>query len=80
MQAKSTNHPAAQALLIVYIDDINDNGPKFVKTAYYAEVMENSKIGTSVLTVSATDADVEVCLKECRVRNDNNNTNNYYNK
>jgi len=57
--AKSTHHPPAKALLIVYIDDINDNGPKFVKSAYYAAVMENSNIGTSVLTVSATDADSE---------------------
>ena len=60
-QAKSSHHPAAKSLLIVYVDDINDNGPKFVQSAYYKEVNENSDIGTTVLRVSATDADAEVC-------------------
>ncbi|XP_065051300.1 protocadherin-like wing polarity protein stan [Rhopilema esculentum] len=57
--AKSTHHKPAKALLIIYIDDINDNGPQFVKSAYFAEVMENSNIGATVLKVSATDADAE---------------------
>eukprot|EP00794_Sanderia_malayensis_P017016 gene17016-18730_t len=55
--AKSTHHPVSKSLLIVYVDDINDNGPKFVKTSYYGKVTENSAVGTSVLRVSAIDAD-----------------------
>ncbi|XP_056154995.1 cadherin-20-like [Lampris incognitus] len=42
---------------IVKIQDINDNEPKFLDGPYKATVPEMSKIGTSVIQLTATDAD-----------------------
>ncbi|XP_039983530.1 cadherin-20-like isoform X2 [Xiphias gladius] len=42
---------------IVKIQDINDNEPKFLDGPYQATVPEMSKIGTSVIQLTATDAD-----------------------
>ncbi|KAM8882051.1 cadherin-12-like isoform 3-T3 [Synchiropus picturatus] len=41
----------------IKIHDINDNAPKFAKDIYFASVPEMSDVGTSVVTVTATDAD-----------------------
>uniref|UniRef100_A0A669B5Q7 Cadherin-10 n=1 Tax=Oreochromis niloticus TaxID=8128 RepID=A0A669B5Q7_ORENI len=41
----------------IKIHDINDNAPKFAKEIYFASVPEMSEVGTSVATVTATDAD-----------------------
>uniref|UniRef100_A0A667X776 Cadherin 10 n=1 Tax=Myripristis murdjan TaxID=586833 RepID=A0A667X776_9TELE len=41
----------------IKIHDINDNEPKFAKEIYFASVPEMSEVGTSVVTVTATDAD-----------------------
>ncbi|XP_073797427.1 cadherin-7-like isoform X2 [Danio rerio] len=43
--------------LIVKVQDINDNQPRFLEEAYSAAVQENSPPGTLVVQVSATDAD-----------------------
>ncbi|XP_076014293.1 cadherin-20-like [Genypterus blacodes] len=42
---------------IVKIQDINDNEPRFLDGPYTASVPEMSKIGTSVIQLTATDAD-----------------------
>ncbi|XP_010018144.1 PREDICTED: cadherin-9, partial [Nestor notabilis] len=42
---------------IIKIHDINDNEPKFTKDMYTASVPEMSRVGTSVIQVTATDAD-----------------------
>ncbi|XP_023681027.1 cadherin-20 [Paramormyrops kingsleyae] len=42
---------------IVKIQDINDNEPKFLDGPYQATVPEMSEIGTSVIQLTATDAD-----------------------
>ncbi|KAJ8401515.1 hypothetical protein AAFF_G00384340 [Aldrovandia affinis] len=42
---------------IIKIHDINDNEPKFAKDVYTASVPEMSEVGTSVIQVTATDAD-----------------------
>ncbi|MBN3294810.1 CADH6 protein, partial [Amia calva] len=42
---------------IIKIHDINDNEPKFTKEIYTASVPEMSDVGTSVVQVTATDAD-----------------------
>uniref|UniRef100_A0A452GVT8 Cadherin domain-containing protein n=1 Tax=Gopherus agassizii TaxID=38772 RepID=A0A452GVT8_9SAUR len=42
---------------IIKIHDINDNEPKFTKDMYTASVPEMSGVGTSVIQVTATDAD-----------------------
>ncbi|XP_017269609.1 cadherin-10a isoform X2 [Kryptolebias marmoratus] len=41
----------------IKIHDINDNEPKFAREIYFASVPEMSEVGTSVATVTATDAD-----------------------
>ncbi|XP_075871647.1 cadherin-6 [Nelusetta ayraudi] len=42
---------------IVKLHDINDNEPQFSKEVYVGSVPERSDIGTSVIQVTATDAD-----------------------
>jgi protocadherin Fat 4 len=37
--------------------DVNDNAPLFDPMSYSNEVYENATIGTSVVTVTATDLD-----------------------
>ncbi|CAL9697585.1 unnamed protein product [Knipowitschia caucasica] len=62
LHAKAVNRITNIALegeseFIIKIHDINDNEPRFTKNPYYARVPEMSEIGTSVIQVSATDAD-----------------------
>ncbi|XP_039610831.1 cadherin-18 [Polypterus senegalus] len=42
---------------IIKVQDINDNAPKFTDGPFVASVPEMSEVGTSVLQVTATDAD-----------------------
>ncbi|XP_045857164.1 protocadherin beta-4 [Meles meles] len=41
----------------ILIIDVNDNAPEFVHTPYEAQVLENSPLGSPVLSVSARDID-----------------------
>ncbi|XP_038157747.1 protocadherin alpha-9-like isoform X10 [Cyprinodon tularosa] len=43
--------------ILIHVLDVNDNAPIFSKTLYKAKVHENAKIGTSIVTVNATDLD-----------------------
>ncbi|KAF3838341.1 hypothetical protein F7725_010109 [Dissostichus mawsoni] len=43
--------------IIVNVLDSNDNAPVFSQTLYKASVYENSNIGTSIITLNATDLD-----------------------
>uniref|UniRef100_A0A8C6T168 Cadherin domain-containing protein n=1 Tax=Neogobius melanostomus TaxID=47308 RepID=A0A8C6T168_9GOBI len=43
--------------LKVNVLDVNDNSPLFSKSLYKARVVENAMIGTTLLTVTATDLD-----------------------
>ncbi|XP_054870694.1 cadherin-7-like [Amphiprion ocellaris] len=55
---RSTNllvEPESQ--FIIKVQDINDNEPRFLDGPYTAQVAECSPVGTSVVTVVATDAD-----------------------
>ncbi|XP_062236057.1 cadherin-20-like [Platichthys flesus] len=59
-QARSrlTDRPLEpESEFIVKIQDINDNEPKFLDGPYVATVPEMSQIGTSVIQLTATDAD-----------------------
>nr|KAG5696280.1 hypothetical protein BaRGS_019982 [Batillaria attramentaria] len=57
--ATDSGNPPLEAheTFTVYIDDVNDNAPKFTRDPYRAEVQEAAEIGTSVLRVNATDPD-----------------------
>ncbi|KAI5102884.1 cadherin-7, partial [Silurus meridionalis] len=62
LRAQVTHRHTGQALepesrFIVKIQDINDNEPKFPDGPYKATVPEMSPVGTSVIRVTATDAD-----------------------
>ena len=38
--------------------DVNDNNPEFTQKAYYMRLNEDASVGTSVVTVSAVDQDI----------------------
>uniref|UniRef100_A0A8C5EPU5 Cadherin-7-like n=1 Tax=Gouania willdenowi TaxID=441366 RepID=A0A8C5EPU5_GOUWI len=46
-----------ESQFVIKVQDINDNEPKFLDGPYTARVAERSPIGTSVVTVVATDFD-----------------------
>ncbi|XP_047661161.1 protocadherin alpha-2-like [Tachysurus fulvidraco] len=43
--------------IVVNVQDINDNSPVFSKFLYKVQVHENVRVGTKIISVSATDAD-----------------------
>ncbi|KAM4705655.1 cadherin-7 [Rhinophrynus dorsalis] len=53
-----TNKPVEpESEFVIKVQDINDNEPKFLDGPYTAGIPEMSPVGTSVLQVTATDAD-----------------------
>ncbi|XP_054872501.1 protocadherin alpha-8-like [Amphiprion ocellaris] len=44
-------------IIVVNVLDINDNAPVFSQTLYKASIFENVEIGTSIITLNATDLD-----------------------
>lgn len=51
------NHGEAETHIVVEVIDENDNSPRFTRSSYEATLDENSPVGSSVLTVAATDRD-----------------------
>ena len=49
--------------LHILVEDVNDNSPEFVLAEYTALVTENSPPGTNILSVRATDADLNKTIK-----------------
>ncbi len=41
----------------IIVKDINDNDPKFIEGMYNGRITEDAVVGTSILTISATDED-----------------------
>ncbi|KAF2362742.1 Cadherin [Trinorchestia longiramus] len=48
---------SASATLTIVVDDANDNDPQFRKPFYRRSVPENAKVGMTIVTVVADDAD-----------------------
>lgn len=41
----------------IYVNDVNDNAPKFLRTPYKAQISEGSPVGTQVIRLYTSDAD-----------------------
>lgn len=63
VQAQDTGRPSLSSTVTVYfnVQDLNDNAPIFDPMSYSDEVFENITVGSSVLSVSATDQDSGKC-------------------
>jgi len=59
VQAQDTGRPSLSSTVTVYFNvlDLNDNAPLFDPMSYSDELYENITVGSSVITVSATDQD-----------------------
>ncbi|KAJ8282136.1 hypothetical protein COCON_G00046550 [Conger conger] len=49
---------SSSVLVEVFVTDENDNSPQFTEEVYQGSVIENSRPGEAIVTVSVTDADV----------------------
>ncbi|XP_068997688.1 cadherin EGF LAG seven-pass G-type receptor 3 isoform X2 [Embiotoca jacksoni] len=49
---------SATASVTITVMDVNDNRPEFLQREYYARLNEDAVVGTSVMTVTAVDRDV----------------------
>ena len=49
---------SASTLLRIIVNDANDNAPAFIKSTFSFFFPENTPVGTPVVTLNATDADV----------------------
>ncbi|XP_062320603.1 cadherin EGF LAG seven-pass G-type receptor 2 isoform X2 [Osmerus eperlanus] len=60
VEARDHGHPvmSSSASVSMTILDVNDNNPEFTQKAYYMRLNEDASVGTSVVTVSAVDQDI----------------------
>ncbi|KAM4613350.1 cadherin EGF LAG seven-pass G-type receptor 2 [Polymixia lowei] len=60
VEARDHGHPvmSSSASISMTILDVNDNNPEFTQKAYYMRLNEDAVVGTSVVTVSAVDQDI----------------------
>ncbi|XP_026315594.1 cadherin-related tumor suppressor isoform X2 [Hyposmocoma kahamanoa] len=58
-QAQDSGHPSLSGTVTVYVNiiDLNDNAPVFDPMSFSNEILEDVIIGSSVVTISATDMD-----------------------
>ncbi|XP_034027332.1 cadherin EGF LAG seven-pass G-type receptor 3 [Thalassophryne amazonica] len=49
---------SATASVTITVMDVNDNHPEFLQKEYYARLNEDASVGTSVVTVTAVDRDI----------------------
>lgn len=49
---------SAFQVLHIYVQDVNDSPPRFLREKYYGNISEASPVGTSVVTVQASDRDL----------------------
>ncbi|XP_061688101.1 cadherin EGF LAG seven-pass G-type receptor 2 [Syngnathoides biaculeatus] len=60
VEARDHGYPAmsSSASITMTVLDVNDNNPEFTQKAYYMRLNEDAAVGTSVVTVSAVDQDI----------------------
>ena len=56
--ARDGGDRSSQATVVIYVTDVNDNRPRFLRDSYVFYLSENESLGTVVGRVTATDADV----------------------
>ena len=61
--ATDTGSASASASITVAVTDVNDVTPTFSASSYTASIDNNSSVGTSVVDIDATDADVSDSFK-----------------
>uniref|UniRef100_UPI003AAEA08C protocadherin alpha-3-like n=1 Tax=Centroberyx gerrardi TaxID=166262 RepID=UPI003AAEA08C len=50
---------SSTSIITVHVSDVNDNAPRFSEPVINVYLKENSKVGATIKTVSAVDADVD---------------------
>ena len=80
VQAQDTGRPSLSSTVTVYFNvlDLNDNAPLFDPMSYSDELYENITIGSSVITVSATDQDSGKAMSTILTNVFYNNITNYF--
>ncbi|XP_078241753.1 protocadherin Fat 2 isoform X1 [Pogona vitticeps] len=60
VEVKDMRNPprVSQAIVKIYVDDVNDNSPHFEHVPYYTTIQEGTEPGDVVFQVSATDEDL----------------------
>ncbi|XP_062419885.1 LOW QUALITY PROTEIN: cadherin EGF LAG seven-pass G-type receptor 2 [Pungitius pungitius] len=60
VEARDHGYPvmSSSASISMTILDVNDNNPEFTQKGYYMRLNEDAAVGTSVVTVSAVDQDI----------------------
>ncbi|XP_072238280.1 cadherin EGF LAG seven-pass G-type receptor 2 [Leuresthes tenuis] len=60
VEARDHGYPvmSSSASISMTILDVNDNNPEFTQKAYFMRLNEDAAVGTSVVTVSAVDQDI----------------------
>uniref|UniRef100_H2THB8 Cadherin, EGF LAG seven-pass G-type receptor 2 n=1 Tax=Takifugu rubripes TaxID=31033 RepID=H2THB8_TAKRU len=60
VEARDQGYPimSSSASISMTVLDVNDNNPEFTQKAYYMRLNEDAAVGTSVVTVSAVDQDI----------------------
>ncbi|KAA8578614.1 hypothetical protein FQN60_007345, partial [Etheostoma spectabile] len=56
---EGTPSQSSTSVLSIHVSDVNDNAPRFTETIINVFVKENSPVGGSIKTVTATDADAD---------------------
>lgn len=66
-QAQDKGHPSLSGTVTVYVNviDLNDNAPIFDPMSFSNEILEDIPVGTSVVTISATDLDSGMYKQFC---------------
>lgn len=58
IEARDAMNLSAFRKLVINVQDLNDNVPRFSQPIYSTSIIENSDIGSSVLQIMATDSDI----------------------